>query len=402
MRWRAGGTDHAEHLPRMIEAVLAEAGGGFEALDALAVSIGPGSFTGIRTGLAAARGLALVTGLRVFAVTTPEALAVPLAPDRPGASPIVAGRAARRGRSSSSTSRAGRAPERARRPLSAAAAPASAGRHGPRRNGAPLVLAHLDAGRITVAPGRLDAAAVATAASALGRAPVRASTCTRSMRAAPTPGGCRPLPPRVPGLAVAVLQERAPADDQASGAPSTSPAGAVHKHCFTRKAGAAPISPISWAARRLRPHRPAERRRLRRLRHDARGRLGLLRVVRATCELLSLGVVPAHRPAASPVAILRRAMQSCYERCARTMFLVVAIDNLSAQALYERSSSAGRHPPDYYARPDGSRMHAYTMRADLVTALASVAHPALDWGLKEGCGGKYFPHAPSVLLRRCM
>ena len=56
------------------------------------------------------------------------------------------------------------------------------------------------------------------------------------------------------------------------------------------------------------------------------------------------------------------------------MFLEVAIDNLSAQALYERFRfvRVGTRP-DYYARPDGSRMHAYTMRAELAAALAGPA-----------------------------
>jgi ribosomal-protein-alanine N-acetyltransferase len=102
----------------------------------------------------------------------------------------------------------------------------------------------------------------------------------------------------------------------------------------------------------------------------------LLRVVRDECELLSLGVIPAQRRRGVAAAILRQSMQSCYEAGARTMFLEVAIDNLSAQALYERFlfTRVGTRP-DYYARPDGSRMHAYTMRADLVAALTESDSP---------------------------
>lgn len=103
----------------------------------------------------------------------------------------------------------------------------------------------------------------------------------------------------------------------------------------------------------------------------------LLRVVRDECELLSLGVVPAQRRRGVAAAILRTAMQNCFDAGARTMFLEVAIDNLSAQALYEhfQFNRVGTRP-DYYARPDGSRMHAYTMRADLLGALASRTAPA--------------------------
>ncbi len=66
---------HAEELLPMIETVLAEAALGFDDLDALAVTIGPGTFTGLRVGLAAARGLALARGLPLVGVTTLEAIA---------------------------------------------------------------------------------------------------------------------------------------------------------------------------------------------------------------------------------------------------------------------------------------------------------------------------------------
>ena len=69
---------HAEALMPMIETVLAEAALGFSDLDALAVTIGPGTFTGLRVGLAAARGLALARDLPLVGVTTLEAVAAPV------------------------------------------------------------------------------------------------------------------------------------------------------------------------------------------------------------------------------------------------------------------------------------------------------------------------------------
>ena len=66
---------HAEILMPMIEAVLAAAGAGYDTLTGIAVTRGPGAFTGIRIGLAAARGLALATGLPVTGVTTLAAMA---------------------------------------------------------------------------------------------------------------------------------------------------------------------------------------------------------------------------------------------------------------------------------------------------------------------------------------
>jgi tRNA threonylcarbamoyladenosine biosynthesis protein TsaB len=62
-------TGHAERLMPMIEEVLREAGRTVGSLDAIAVTEGPGTFTGIRVGVAAARGFALATGLPIRATT---------------------------------------------------------------------------------------------------------------------------------------------------------------------------------------------------------------------------------------------------------------------------------------------------------------------------------------------
>lgn len=65
----------SERLVPMIAEVMAEWGGGFAALDALAVTTGPGGFTGVRIGLATARGLALARGLPLIGVTSFEVAA---------------------------------------------------------------------------------------------------------------------------------------------------------------------------------------------------------------------------------------------------------------------------------------------------------------------------------------
>ena len=70
----------AEALVPMIEAKMAEAGLAYAGLDRFAVTIGPGSFTGIRVGLAAARGLALATTKPLIGIGTLEVLAA-AAPD---------------------------------------------------------------------------------------------------------------------------------------------------------------------------------------------------------------------------------------------------------------------------------------------------------------------------------
>ena len=66
---------HAEALMPMVQAVMAEARIAWADLELVAVTNGPGSFTGLRTGLAAARGIALAQGIPVAGVTTLEAVA---------------------------------------------------------------------------------------------------------------------------------------------------------------------------------------------------------------------------------------------------------------------------------------------------------------------------------------
>ena len=57
---------------------MEQAGIGFAALDRIAVTTGPGSFTGLRVGLSAARGIALAADKPVVGVTTLTAYAAPV------------------------------------------------------------------------------------------------------------------------------------------------------------------------------------------------------------------------------------------------------------------------------------------------------------------------------------
>lgn len=66
---------HAEALLPMIDRVMKAAGLASADLDVVAVSTGPGGFTGIRAGLAAAQGLALATGARLVGVSSFAAVA---------------------------------------------------------------------------------------------------------------------------------------------------------------------------------------------------------------------------------------------------------------------------------------------------------------------------------------
>ncbi len=75
---------HSERLMPMIETVMAEAGLEFKSLDRIAVPFGPGTFTGTRICVSAARALALATGARIVAVSSLKLMAmsprIPAAP----------------------------------------------------------------------------------------------------------------------------------------------------------------------------------------------------------------------------------------------------------------------------------------------------------------------------------
>ncbi len=69
------GYSHAERLHVFIEASLKEAGIVYKDLSAIAVSKGPGSYTGLRIGVSAAKGLCFALGLPLIAVDTLKVLA---------------------------------------------------------------------------------------------------------------------------------------------------------------------------------------------------------------------------------------------------------------------------------------------------------------------------------------
>tara|TARA_R110002012_G_scaffold302549_2_gene503684 strand:- start:169388 stop:170071 length:684 start_codon:yes stop_codon:yes gene_type:complete len=66
---------HQERLAGLVAGVVAEAGGGFEAVDRIGVTTGPGSFTGLRVGLAFAQGLGTALNRPVVGISTLDALA---------------------------------------------------------------------------------------------------------------------------------------------------------------------------------------------------------------------------------------------------------------------------------------------------------------------------------------
>jgi tRNA threonylcarbamoyladenosine biosynthesis protein TsaB len=78
-------TSRAVTLLEDVDALLRQSGTHTRDVEALAVGIGPGSFTGVRIGLSTARGLALALGIPVAGVSTLDALAA----GAPGAIPVI-------------------------------------------------------------------------------------------------------------------------------------------------------------------------------------------------------------------------------------------------------------------------------------------------------------------------
>ena len=68
---------HAEALLPLLRRVMQAAGLTFPAIDRIAVTTGPGSFTGLRVGIAAARGIALAADKPAVGVSTLSAYAAP-------------------------------------------------------------------------------------------------------------------------------------------------------------------------------------------------------------------------------------------------------------------------------------------------------------------------------------
>ncbi len=92
--WEAGRQHTTQLMPRIV-AALEERRIGPEALTAVAVALGPGSFTGLRVGLAIAKGLALARGIPLVGVPTLDILAAAQGQSR---SPLLAVIQAGRGR----------------------------------------------------------------------------------------------------------------------------------------------------------------------------------------------------------------------------------------------------------------------------------------------------------------
>ncbi len=84
------GRGHVEHLMPQVADVLEKSECRFSDLDRIAVGCGPGSFTGVRVGVAAARGLSLALGVPAVGISTLAAIAEESRPEAAGREILVA------------------------------------------------------------------------------------------------------------------------------------------------------------------------------------------------------------------------------------------------------------------------------------------------------------------------
>jgi tRNA threonylcarbamoyladenosine biosynthesis protein TsaB len=158
---------HATRLLAMAADVLAQAGIGWSEIDRVAVGVGPGTFTGLRVGIATARGLAQSLSAELVGVSSAQALAAQALAAQPAPEAVLAVIDARRGEAFAAAYRAGDravpdelAPPRPLAPeeLASVAAEAERGAGGESRSwlavgdGAVRFRAQLEAGGIEVAP----------------------------------------------------------------------------------------------------------------------------------------------------------------------------------------------------------------------------------------------------------
>lgn len=326
---------HAEALMPMVDAAMREAGLAAAGLDVVAVSTGPGGFTGIRVGLAAAHGIALAANARLIGVSSFAAVAAPLE------GPVLVALDSRR----------------ADLYVQLLNPDSEADAVLPDRLGEWL------AARGVAGPIAIAGDAAETAAAALpGRARALPDTApdARGVLAAALKvlgADVEPAPPRALYLRPPDVTFAAPAAPK----PPRQPKG--------RRITTLPMTaavPLAMLHRVCFPDDPWDGDAMARILglSGCFGRLAweagepsgfvLARDLGDECEILSVGVEPAARKRGTGARLMRAALAEARRRDIPSAVLEVAADNEPAQRLYERLGFVRvGHRPRYYRRPSG-------------------------------------------------
>ncbi|MFN4309766.1 MAG: tRNA (adenosine(37)-N6)-threonylcarbamoyltransferase complex dimerization subunit type 1 TsaB [Ferrovibrio sp.] len=333
-----GGKGNAERLLPVLEQARSLAGLELRQLDAIAATIGPGSFTGIRTALATARALGLALNRPVHGVTTTEALAFAAA--QPGKG-IVAVIDARRGEVylqgfAAADAGLGKAlAEPQILPVAAAAAALPAGATLLVGSGAALLLQAAGRGDLGLAPAEPNPDPVIVARLAMAQPRPQQS---------PAPLYIRPPDAALP----AVLQPRAALSVtlRPCGVEAADILALLHHEAFDSGAHGETWNAQSFRDLLAMPGALC----LLALSADQPVGFLLLRVAADEAEVISLGVKSRLRRLGVAAALMRDGLAQLAGRGVRRCFLEVADDNAAARALYTGLGfQAVGHRRGYYA-----------------------------------------------------
>jgi len=328
---------HAEALMPMVDAAMREAGLAASDIDVVAVSLGPGGFTGIRVGLAAAHGIALAAQARLCGVSSFAAVAAPLD------GRILVALDSRRADLyvqlfNPDSEIEAVMPDRLAEWLAARGV----------------------AGPIAVAGDAAETAAAAIPGQARtlpGTAPDACGVLAAARRILASDAD--PAPPRA-------LYLRPPGVTFAAPKPPRRPSG---QRVATQRITTLPLTaaaPLALLHRVCFPDDPWDAEAMARVLTLAGcfGRLAweggepcgfvLARDLGDECEILSVGVEPAARRRGTGARLVRAALAEARRRDIPSAVLEVAADNEAARHLYERLGFARvGYRPRYYRRPDG-------------------------------------------------
>lgn len=345
----AGGKGNAERLLPLLEQARIEADIDLGQLDGIAATIGPGSFTGIRTALATARALGLALKIPVWGITTTETLAAAAA--RPGLATVSVIDAKRDELYLQCFAADSGAALTAPQLLNIAQAPAllPAG---------PAILVGSGSALLKAAAGRDD---LQMSSVSPDPDPVLvAQLAARRPRpaAAPSPLYIRPPDAKLPSAVPASVSPKLTVNIQACGLESAAVLAALHEAAFAGQ------SQEIWSEKSLREllAMPGALALLAQQGDEPVGFI-LLRQAADEAEIITLAVRPQQRRLGIARRLLSVGLDKLTGRGARHCFLEVADDNVPARTLYAAAGFAevGRRP-NYYRDAAGQPRDAILMR----------------------------------------
>lgn len=348
----AGGKGNAERLLPLLELARREAGIELAALDGIAATVGPGSFTGIRTALATARALGLALKIPVWGITTTETLAAVAA--QPGFATVAAIDAKRDELYVQCFAADSGLPltEAQLLNIADAATILPAG---------PVLLVGSGSALLKQAAARDD---LQLSAASPDPDPVLVAQLAASRprpAASPSPLYIRPPDAKLPSAATASAAARLTLNIQSCGAEAAAVLAALHADAFAGQSGEI------WSETSIRQllAMPGAFALLAVQQDEQPAGFILLRQAADEAEVITLAVHPRLRRRGVARRLLSVGLDKIAGRGARRCFLEVAENNAAARGLYASAGfiDVGRRTA-YYRDADGARRDAVLMRRE--------------------------------------